>query len=100
MRFDIHNKSGELARTLERIKESKDITERNKTIINDFYNFCVAQGLSLGRILSYVALLMRISLILNKDFESAIPKSSYPSILKFWYLYISLVWVIENEKEV
>jgi integrase/ribosomal protein L40E len=70
MRFDIHNKSGELARTLERIKESKEITERNKIVINDFYNFCVAQGLSLGRILSYVALLMRISLILKKDFES------------------------------
>jgi hypothetical protein len=37
MKFDIHNKSGELSKTLERIKESKEITERNKTVISDWW---------------------------------------------------------------
>ncbi len=71
---DIHNKKKQMDRTLQRIKESKDISSRNKKIILEFYGYCVADGLSLGRILSYVEMVMRSSIILNKDFDDVTRK--------------------------
>ena len=51
--------------------EKAEITEKNKTAIRSFLDFCKARGLSNSRILKYCYNLTTLAKLLGKDFESA-----------------------------
>lgn len=68
---DIHNLNGRLERTVRRIERSTEISKRNKKTLQDFYNQCLADGLSPGRIEKYMILVTKISVWLGKNFEDA-----------------------------
>ncbi|VVB83624.1 Tyrosine recombinase XerA [uncultured archaeon] len=68
--MDIHNYKRRLERTLENIKNSKDISDNNKKTILKFHDSCFADGISVCKIERYLYDLARFSQMLNKDFEN------------------------------
>ncbi len=68
---DIHNYKKRLDRTLERIKESKEISKKNKKIILGYYENCVIEGLSISKIERYVYDAMRLAQFYKKDLDKA-----------------------------
>lgn len=68
---DIHNKKKQITHSLERTRLAGDVTTKNKELIVKFYDHCVAEDLSLGRILSYLEMIRKMAAILNKDFDTA-----------------------------
>ena len=67
---EIYNYKRILERTLDIIRDA-EICEVNKKSIADFHDYCVAEGLSIARIIKYVATLKRIATLLGKPFIQA-----------------------------
>lgn len=65
---DIHNYAGRAERAFHAIQGS-DFSEKNKILIGKFRNFCIAQGLTSGRIAKHLWGLLVIGRILKKDFD-------------------------------
>jgi len=65
---DIHDYAGRMQRAFNTILNS-EISEKNKTLITKFKNFCIAQGLTHGRIAKHLWGLLVIGRILKKDFD-------------------------------
>ena len=68
---DIHNKRKQIERTLQRIKDSEEMSDANKKVLEDFYNYCNL-SVSPGRTLSYLEMMMRCCFILKKDFVDVV----------------------------
>jgi len=64
---EIYNYKRILERTLDIIRDS-EICEENKKSIADFHDYCVAEGLSIARIIKYLATLRKIAALLRKPF--------------------------------
>ncbi|MDD5191517.1 MAG: tyrosine-type recombinase/integrase [Candidatus Nanoarchaeia archaeon] len=69
--MDIHNYKRRLERTTERIKESKDISERNREILLKFKDYCLYNNISLGKIDSYLFYTIKFVFMLKKLIEEA-----------------------------
>jgi integrase len=67
-RRDIHDYAGRAERAFNAILKS-EISEKNKNIIGKFRNFCIAQGLTTGRIAKHLWGLLVIGRILKKAFD-------------------------------
>lgn len=65
--MDIHNYKRRPDRTLERIKESKEVSTKNKEIILNFHDSCFAEDLSVCKIEKYLYDLFNFTQMLNKD---------------------------------
>jgi integrase/recombinase XerD len=68
--LDIHNAKRNLKRILVRVQNSQ-ISDKNKNLIESFYNDCVLSGLSVCRILFYIYKIFRIIHLLDKDLSEA-----------------------------
>lgn len=53
------------------IKNSKKISKNNKSAIIEFHNNCFAEGLSIARVLKYLAHLKNLCILLKKNFKDA-----------------------------
>jgi len=72
MDHDVFRWEVRLNATLRNIRESKELSERNKEILLKFYGFCVRQEITKGRTARDLYDLMRIALKwLKKDFDQA-----------------------------
>ena len=71
---DIHKYKQRLKRTLERIKESRDILEHNKKIILDFHSNCLIQGLSSAKTERYLYDAFRFAIMYKKELDNATEK--------------------------
>lgn len=65
--MDIHNYQKRLERTLENIKNSKEVSRKNKKLIIDFHDFCFSEGLSVSKIERYLYDLFRFAKSMEKD---------------------------------
>ena len=68
--FDIHEDKRRLERNLIRVKAA-DISNKNKSIILKFYENSVLQGMSKGRMVRYLTILIITAEALDKDFDKA-----------------------------
>jgi len=71
MKLDVHRLQRRLDSILQKIKNSKDISEDNRKEILCFYSECSAQGLSIGRISKLLHHIFEITLMLKKNFKEA-----------------------------
>lgn len=71
MHYDAHNFSKGVEKILEKVLKDRTIPEENREAISRFKDFCVSEGLSMGRIYRYMYELRRASGMLNKKFEDA-----------------------------
>lgn len=69
--MDIHNYKKKLERTLQRVKDSKEISERNKDLVFKYYNYCTIEGLSIPKIERYVYDAFRLAHMFKKDLDKA-----------------------------
>ena len=69
--MDIHNYKKLFERTLERVKESKEISEENKRIIVGFKDYLLSEGIGIAKINRYLQDLIKLSKMLNKTFSDA-----------------------------
>jgi len=69
--MDIHNYKQRFERTLQRIKDSKEISEENKKNAIDFKDYLLSENIGLPKIERYLADLMKLSKMLNKPFFEA-----------------------------
>jgi len=70
-RIDIHNYKKRYERILERIKESKEISNENKKILFEFKDNCILQGLGYPKIERYLHDAVKFSLLLKKSISKA-----------------------------
>jgi len=70
-RFQIHNFESMIRSALSGIKSSRRISEKNKEIIERFYQQCITEGMSSSRALKYLYTLKKLALLLGKDFDKA-----------------------------
>src|SRR5208282_6663375 len=70
MQMNIYNYQHRIESVLRRIEESQ-ISPENKSTIQEFYLNCQAEDLSIARISKLLYHVMRIALILNKNFTDA-----------------------------
>jgi len=68
---DIYDSKKQLERTLEKVRTSNDLSEKNRSAIMDFHDHCFAEGLGTPRILKYLQLLTKIATWLGADLEGA-----------------------------
>lgn len=66
--MDLYHFKRKIEVLLIKIKKSRKVSDNNKRIIDDFYNYCVAEGLSNARIRFYLDKFYRIALWIKKDF--------------------------------
>jgi len=71
MKLDIHKYEGRLKATIKNIEVNKKLSARNKKIIFKFKDYCVADGLTPGRVSRLMGTLKFVCLILEKDLEKA-----------------------------
>ncbi|MBS3155104.1 hypothetical protein J4404_01250 [Candidatus Woesearchaeota archaeon] len=69
--MDIHNFKGQFDRSLERIKESKEISEINKGIIFKFKDYLLSEGIGICKINRYLQDLMKLSRMIKKPLPEA-----------------------------
>jgi len=67
--IDIHNYALRLEKMLSSFKKSKEINEKNKELILEFANNCLAESISKGRVIKYVCTLKTLAKLLEKSFE-------------------------------
>jgi len=67
--IDAHSHRRRLELYMKKLDEIE--IEHNRKLIIDFYNDCMARGLSVSRILKYMYSLLNVSKWLSKDFEDA-----------------------------
>jgi len=68
--MDIHGSDEKITKALNHLKDSPNITSRNKKLIEEFHDQLFADNLSPSRILKYIYILKKASQIYNKDFDS------------------------------
>jgi len=68
--FDIHDFKLRAEYAVRRLKDS-DVSERNKKLILSFRDFCVLEGISVGRIERYLCVLRLLAELLKKDYDKA-----------------------------
>ena len=66
-RLGIHNRQRRLALTIEGVKSSSCISEKNKSAILDFCDYWFAEGLTVERVEHYVHILKRIAEVFRKN---------------------------------
>ena len=71
MKLDIHHHKRGLEQERRRIENSIDISKKNKKLIIEFRDECIAQGLGIARIYHYMQRLKRLAIIFKKDFDRA-----------------------------
>jgi len=69
--MDIHNYKRRFERTVERIKESEDISKENKECMLNFKNYLLSENIGTAKIERYLFDLMKYSRMLNKSIEKA-----------------------------
>ena len=69
--FDIHNRERNLRNAVTRIKNSSNISDKNRELILKFHDECFSNGLSIDRVLFYLDRLFKIAQWLRKDFQTA-----------------------------
>jgi len=69
--MDLYNHQRNYERYLERIKDSKDISRENKTIMFNFRDYLLSEGISIQRIYRYFSDLIKYDRILRKPFNQA-----------------------------
>jgi len=68
--LDIHGDKRKLVRYLERLNDP-NICKENQKYIRKFYESCILQGMSKGRIVRYLGILLITAKAMNKDFQKA-----------------------------
>jgi len=66
--MDLYHFERKIEVLLKKIKNSNNISGNNKKTINEFYSYCVAEGLSNSRVRFYLDKFYRIALWLKKEF--------------------------------
>ena len=74
--IDVHGYRERLEAVGKRIRESAELSDRNKIAILEFQNQCYAEGMSLARIVKYLDTLERIGLMVDKDFSEVSKKDA------------------------
>lgn len=69
--MDIHNYKQRFERTLQRIKDSKEITEDNRQLILNFKDYLLSEGIGLAKIERYLSDIIKFSKMLLKPFPEA-----------------------------
>ena len=69
--MDIHNYKQRYETTLQRIKDSKEITNENKKIIFEFKDYLLSEGIGVAKIGRYLGDLIKFSKMLSKPFSKA-----------------------------
>ena len=70
--MDIHNYKKRYERTLEKIKDSNEITDDNKEIIFNFKDYLLSEGIGFAKIERYLGDLVKLSKMLSKPFSDAV----------------------------
>lgn len=71
MSEDLYKRENYLKKCLARVRDSEELPSDNKLAILKFYQNCVAEGLSVGRLAKYLHSLSVLSSMLGKEFGSA-----------------------------
>jgi len=66
--MDIHNYKKRYERTLERIKDSNEITDDNKEIVLNFKDYLLSEGIGFAKIERYLGDILKFSKMLSKPF--------------------------------
>ncbi len=69
--MDIHNYKKRYARTLQRVRESNEITDDNKEIILKFNDYLLSEGIGSAKIERYLGDVMKLNKMLSKPFPDA-----------------------------
>lgn len=69
--MDIHNYKGQLERTVERVRESTDISDSNKKIILEFKDYLFSEGIGLAKINRYLIDTAKYARILGKPIKKS-----------------------------
>lgn len=69
--MDIHNYKRRFERTLERLNDSKEISDDNKRTALNFKDYLLSEGIGLPKIERYLSDLMKFSKMFNKSFSEA-----------------------------
>jgi len=69
--MDIHNYKQRFERSLQRIKDSKEITDDNKKTILNFKDYLLSEGIGIAKIERYLGDVMKFSKMLSKPFSEA-----------------------------
>jgi len=69
--MDIHNYKQRFERTLQRIKDSNEITDENKKVMFNFKDYLLSENLSIARIERYLFDLIKYSKMLQKPCKEA-----------------------------
>lgn len=91
--MDLYRFKRKIEVLLKKIKKSKKISNNNKRIFNEFYSYCVAEGLSNARIRFYLDKFYRIALWLNKDFLDTAKEDVIKLLAK-----INMLDIVDNSK--
>ena len=67
----IHNYEQRFKRTLERIQNSRELSEENRKIIMDFKDYLLSEGIGLAKIERYLGDMIKFSRLLEKSFKEA-----------------------------
>lgn len=66
--MDLYNFQRKIEVLIKKIENSNKISDNNKKTLDEFYSYCVAEGLSNSRVRFYLDKFYRITLWLKKDF--------------------------------
>ena len=69
--MSIHNYERRFNRTLQRIKESSEISESNKKMILGFKDYLLSEGIGIAKIERYLGEMFKFNRFLGKPFEQA-----------------------------
>jgi len=69
--MDLHNYKRNFERTLQRIEESKEISQANKKLIFTFKDHLLSDGIGIAKINRYVGDLTKFNRLLGKTFGDA-----------------------------
>ncbi len=69
--MDIHKREKKLEYVIRKLKNDKELSDKNKRLILAFKDKVFTQGLSVARALFYIEKLPKIALALGKDFDQA-----------------------------
>src|SRR3989338_3279033 len=67
----IHNYEQRFKRTLERIQNSRELSEENRKIIMDFKDYLLSEGIGLAKIERYLGDILKFNRLLSMPFEKA-----------------------------
>lgn len=81
MKIDIHNYAHRVNLALKRIDKA-DISQKNKDYIKQFMDFCIADGMSAGRVVKYANTIKYWALWLDKDFDIVTKQDIAPVVTK------------------